>query len=205
LNWYDLYRENYNINDTHDFWGNPLENPRYGKSVLENGEEYSYKRGHSFYDYVGKWNKHHPEIWAQDKGMKKADNLMIGEAIADYFNKKSLKALLHINDSKYLNNNSSWESCNGNINSQWHIQNEASLWIYRVFYHQSDIKMLFFSGDTDGAVPTLGTRKWIEKLNWEVKKPWTPWVHEGEVQGYIEHYRGHFDFATVKGVGHMAP
>lgn len=105
----------------------------------------------------------------------------------------------------YFNKDSTWESCNENINEQWHIQNEASLWIYRVMYHQPDIKMLFFSGDTDGAVPALGSRKWIEKLGWEIKKPWTAWVHDGEVQGFIEHYRGHFDFATVRGVGHMAP
>lgn len=64
---------------------------------------------------------------------------------------------------------------------------------------------MFFSGDTDGAVPFLGTRQWVNKLGWEVKKPWTAWVHKGQVQGYIEHYRGHFDLATVRGVGHMAP
>lgn len=66
LNWYDLYRKNYDIkpNATHDFWGNPLENSKYGKSVLKNGQETTYKRGFSFYDYVGKWNKHHPAIWA---------------------------------------------------------------------------------------------------------------------------------------------
>lgn len=65
--------------------------------------------------------------------------------------------------------------------------------------------MLFFSGDTDGAVPALGTIRWIKKLGWDIVKPWVAWVHEGEIQGFIEQYEGNFDFATVRGVGHMAP
>jgi len=207
LNWYDLYRKNFTVNDTGsttDFWGNPLEDRRFGKSVLEDGREVTYKRGHTFNDYVGRWNKHHPAVWAHENGVH-TDNGLTGDAVTDYFNNATVKELLHIKPEMYLNNDTTWEDCNGNINQQWHIQNEASLWIYRVLKHQSDIRMLFFSGDTDGAVPALGTRKWIEKLGWEVKKPWTAWVHDGEVQGFIEHYRGHFDFATVRGVGHMAP
>jgi serine carboxypeptidase-like clade 1 len=36
-------------------------------------------------------------------------------------------------------------------------------------------KILKFSGDTDGAVPTLGTQKWIAELNWTVKEEWRPY------------------------------
>jgi len=205
LNWYDLYRKNFTVGPgTTDFWGQPLEDRRYGKTVLKDGREMTYKRGCSFNDYVGRWAKHHPHIQAIEQGLAD-DNLMIGEDIADYLNKQEIKDILHIKDEMYKNNNSVWEACNGYINGQWHIQNEASLWIYRVMKHQSNIKMLFFSGDTDGAVPALGTRKWIEKLDWEIKDPWAAWIHEGQIQGYIEHYRGHFSFATVRGVGHMAP
>jgi hypothetical protein len=41
---------------------------------------------------------------------------------------------------------------------------------------QPDIKMLFFSGDTDGAVPALGAIRWIKKLGWKVTKPWVEWI-----------------------------
>lgn len=66
LNWYDLYRKNLNVNETHDFWGNPLDrmDHRIGKTKLKDGRETTYKRGRTFYEYVGRWNKQHPDVWA---------------------------------------------------------------------------------------------------------------------------------------------
>ena len=69
---------------------------------------------------------------------------------------------------------------------------------------QYGYKILFYSGDTDGAVPTYGTRQWINDLKWTVTKPWTPWFTDGQVSGYIISYDG-MDFATIHGVGNMAP
>ena len=65
---------------------------------------------------------------------------------------------------------------------------------------------MFYSGDTDGAVPTYGTKRWIKQLNWDVKNDWRTWFANGsdQIAGYIEQYDG-LDFITVKGVGHMAP
>lgn len=64
--------------------------------------------------------------------------------------------------------------------------------------------MSFFAGDTDGAVPDLGTRGWLRDLNWDIKEMWKPWMINDQVAGMIEQYDG-MDFITVKGVGHMAP
>lgn len=64
--------------------------------------------------------------------------------------------------------------------------------------------MVFYSGDTDGAVSTYGSKQWIQQLNWDVKKEWQPWTTAGQVTGYVEQYDG-LDFVTIKGVGHMAP
>lgn len=36
-------------------------------------------------------------------------------------------------------------------------------------------KILKFSGDTDGAVPTAGTLAWIQSLNLKVSKEWQPY------------------------------
>lgn len=71
---------------------------------------------------------------------------------------------------------------------------------------QYGYKILFFSGDTDGAVPTLGSRRWITGLGWPIKKDgeWQPWLIDEQVAGYLTRYKG-LDFVTVHGVGHMAP
>ena len=63
---------------------------------------------------------------------------------------------------------------------------------------------MFYSGDTDGAVTTYGSKRWIKDLAWTVTDPWRPWYTNGQVSGYVERYDG-LDFVTVKGVGHMAP
>lgn len=64
--------------------------------------------------------------------------------------------------------------------------------------------MMHYSGDRDGAVPTYGTRGWVQSLNWERKQEWHPWTTLGQVSGFFERYDG-LDFVTVKGVGHMSP
>lgn len=69
--------------------------------------------------------------------------------------------------------------------------------------------MLKYSGDTDGAVPTWGTKQWINDLNWAIKEEWRPWyVPDDEagdqIGGYVTEYDG-LTFSTIHGVGHMAP
>jgi len=69
---------------------------------------------------------------------------------------------------------------------------------------QQGLRMMFYSGDTDGAVPTWGTKQWIQELNWPIVDSWRPWYTNGQVSGFTEEYDG-LRFVTVKGVGHMAP
>lgn len=64
--------------------------------------------------------------------------------------------------------------------------------------------MLFYSGDTDGALPTVGTKKWIETLGWKRTEDTRQWYLKDQVAGYLEQYDG-LDFATVHGTGHMSP
>lgn len=64
--------------------------------------------------------------------------------------------------------------------------------------------MMHYSGDRDGAVPTYGTRGWVQSLGWDMIQPWQAWYTKGQVSGFYEKYKG-LDFVTVKGVGHMAP
>jgi len=43
---------------------------------------------------------------------------------------------------------------------------EASQWIYTVLKDSGYIRMMFYSGDTDGVLPTYGSKRWIENLAW---------------------------------------
>ena len=52
------------------------------------------------------------------------------------------------------------------------------MWIYTVL-KGSGIRMMFYSGDTDGAVPTYGTKRWMESLGWATKRDWRPWLTAG--------------------------
>lgn len=65
--------------------------------------------------------------------------------------------------------------------------------------------MLHYSGDTDGAVATLGTQNWIYTLGWDTTEAWRPYFVEGQVGGYLEVYEGDLTFGTIHGAGHMAP
>ena len=77
------------------------------------------------------------------------------------------------------------------------------MWIYPILKAYG-YKILFYSGDTDGAVPILGTKRWIQNQNWAITEPWRPWTTNGQVSGYIIGY-DNFYFASVHGAGHMAP
>jgi len=56
------------------------------------------------------------------------------------------------------------------------LQPEASYWIYPILA-ANGIRILHYSGDTDGAVPTIGTKRWIDLLKTPVVTGgnWRPW------------------------------
>ena len=98
-----------------------------------------------------------------------------------------------------------FSDCNNQMYTTYKAFREASIWIYNIMLAYTDrYRVMHYSGDTDGAVATLGTRRWIWQQNWKVTQDWTPWTTDEDLSGYFEHY-GSFTFATIHGVGHMAP
>ena len=68
-----------------------------------------------------------------------------------------------------------------------------------------DVKDWVFSGTEDGVVPTVGTMRWINKLNFTIEQEWTQYKIDDQVAGYVQKYVEGLVIVTVKGAGHMVP
>ena len=96
-----------------------------------------------------------------------------------------------------------WVQCNGNLN--YELGNSFD------FYSETmkqfpDLKVWVFSGTEDGVLPTLGTMRWINKLNLTIEKKWKQYYDDNkQVCGYAQQYKEGLVIVTVKGAGHMVP
>ncbi len=191
LNWYDLFRKV--VPDDGLLKMNAGSEDRTRKVMID-GHEKTYKAGYTFLEYAPWLSKIIPR-----HVLESSSHPLLGDYLSDYANRPDVRQALNI--PTWV---PAWSECSDRVGNQWAYQYEGSFWIYKIL-QQYDYKILFYSGDTDGAVPTFGTRTWIEKLNLNVKKPWAPWfTDDNQVSGYLIRYFG-MDFATVHGVGHMAP
>ena len=196
LNWYDLFRKTYpqaSIPFNAESMEAAMNEMGRVKSVNVNGQEKTYKSGFTFQEYIG---------WLGEMPLFAAAQPLLGTFLSDYINRPDVRRSLNIPDSVQ-----GWSMCSDEVSNKYRLQLEASLWIYKIML-QYNYKILFFSGDTDGAVPTQGTRGWIESLNLPVKNKWKSWNIDSQVAGYLVGYQGDvgtLDFATVHGAGHMAP
>jgi len=121
-----------------------------------------------------------------------------GTPIISYYGRQDVREALHIPEDIQ-----EWTLCTTKITLEYHRGAKGSQFIYEAL--QGKYRMLHFSGDTDGAVPTLGTQNWIASLNWNVEEKWRAYLVDNQVAGYLESYEGGFTFASVHGAGHMAP
>lgn len=149
---YDYYRESADVASK--------QKNRTG-TVFLNGEERTYTRGMTPQEYTP---------WLGKFGKK--DQTLIGDYQSDYLNRADVKTALNIPSW----DNQTWEMCSNKLYANYHLQDEASIWIYPILRY-ANYRMVFYSGDTDGAVPTYGTKRWLQKLNWPLKDhgEWRAW------------------------------
>lgn len=164
LNWYDLFRHVY----PGQFATNTSES-RY-RTVNIGGQNKTYKRGFTFQEYV-RFLKNKPEF--------QGEQTLLGDFLSDYVNRPDVRKALNIPDSVQA-----WQMCSDPIGNNYQMQLEGSKWIYQVLM-QYNYKIIFYSGDTDGAVNTFGTRSWIETLNLETKEEWRTWHIDNELAGNL--------------------
>eukprot|EP00397_Hematodinium_sp_SG-2012_P040735 GEMP01044692.1.p1 GENE.GEMP01044692.1~~GEMP01044692.1.p1 ORF type:complete len:201 (+),score=52.97 GEMP01044692.1:118-720(+) len=72
---------------------------------------------------------------------------------------------------------------------------------------ESGKRVLIYDGDTDPALNSFHAQNWTVGLQFEVKQKWRPWTLDGKqkVAGHVVRYGHNFDFATIRGAGHMVP
>ena len=134
--------------------------------------------------------------WKRDIANKNTnESILLNDFVSIYMNTEATRKAFNIDADK-----PTWAMCSDSLD--YTIQPEASYWIYPLL--KDRYRMMFYSGDTDAAVATYGSKQWINQLGWEVTDKWRPWNRNGQVQGFTEKRDG-LDFYTVKGVGHMAP
>jgi len=110
-----------------------------------------------------------------------------GNPLIEYLNSDEVRTNLHIPSSIQA-----WDLCTEDI--FYVIEPQGSQWIYEELAAKGKYKMLHYSGDTDGAVATIGTENWIETLDWNVTSNWAPYNYFNETLqanatgGYYEVY-----------------
>ena len=145
LNWYDLFRENPPSSKLLS------ESERMVTTIID-GESVTYKSGMSASEYTP-WLKH----------LKAEKEVIMAKDLDTYINSAEVRAALHVNSTQKI-----WYQCQPDASKfNYNLQYEGSVWIYPILKAYG-YNILFYSGDTDGAVPTLGSRRWIQKMNWEV-------------------------------------
>ena len=80
---------------------------------------------------------------------------ILGDGQSDYLNRADVRLALNI--PSYV---PAYSQCNDAMYTTYVTYREGSIWIYPILMGYG-YKLLHYSGDTDGAIPTLGTRKWI--------------------------------------------
>jgi len=114
-----------------------------GTTVI-GGEVKTYKRGMTMSEYTP---------WLKYKLFDNDTEPILGDFFTDYMNLPEVRKAFNIPDSVQP-----WEQCSNAID--YHELDECSQWIYPILRNQT--KIMFYSGDTDGAVPTYGSKEWIK-------------------------------------------
>ena len=116
-----------------------------------------------------------------------------------YLSLPEVKAAFHISSNAAKN----WEICTDNGVLNYTSLPQASFWAYPDLI-AAGLKIMIYSGDVDGSVPFIGTRKWISMLDMVMVQDHKQWYVDDQVAGWFEVYSG-LTFVTVRGAGHMVP
>jgi carboxypeptidase C (cathepsin A) len=115
----------------------------------------------------------------------------------EFFNLADTKTKLHVDPNiKYV-------ECNHTINENYTFGDSFDIYKTHLIPPKK-LRIWFYAGDTDAAVPFNGSIKWIPNLGLKITEDYRPWIVNEQTAGFVQEYEG-FTFITIKGTGHMAP
>ncbi|KAK9808334.1 hypothetical protein WJX73_003210 [Symbiochloris irregularis] len=128
----------------------------------------------------------------------------VDDEVSTYMNLPEVQAALHVNQSGQLPG--PWSDCSSYLQYSRKdlLTSELPVW-QRLLQRYPRLQILIYSGDVDGIVPVIGTRRWTAGLGLPITDPWRPWHSlTGQVAGHTITYAG-LTFASVRNAGHMVP
>eukprot|EP00043_Microstomoeca_roanoka_P001212 m.31543 g.31543 ORF g.31543 m.31543 type:complete len:460 (+) comp10694_c0_seq1:946-2325(+) len=120
-------------------------------------------------------------------------------AATTYLNLANVREAIHVKSESDIGK---WVICSDKVD--YHVTQGSLMPAYKNTIIPK-IRVLIFNGDVDACVPFTHNEWWTSNLNMTVTSPWRAWAVENQVAGYVVEYGNHFQFATVKGSGHMVP
>lgn len=174
----------------------------FGKKVL-GGVEQEYQKFYTPYEYTP-WVKRPTTGLGDDSDQYGIPDCIYVLPAAEQLNSDPVRQAFHIDNTQL------WRMC-PTVNSTftYHKDARASQWAYEAL-KDTPIRMMHFSGNQDAAVPTIGTERWVNNLNWNVTKPWEKFMVDqpglgNQVGGFVQRFDGEFTLIVVHGAGHMVP
>jgi len=111
-----------------------------------------------------------------------------------YFNLAQVKQALHVQDVD-------WEICSNTLRYTKNLGSDSYQFYPALL---QNYRAIAFSGDTDAAVPHVGTELWTRKLGLRVLDPWRQWRVNNQVAGYVVTY-DRLWYVIYKGGTHTVP
>ncbi|KAM7271911.1 hypothetical protein ACFE04_031125 [Oxalis oulophora] len=140
------------------------------------------------------------------QGVSDGNDVCNEQETTKYLNRKDVQTALHAK----LVNYDSWVLCS--IVSTIYDPREREIPTIGTVGKlvQSGLRVLVYSGDQDGVIPFIGTRRLIKNLASKLKLKTTvkyrTWIEREQVGGWTEVYgRNKLTYATIRGAAHTAP
>ncbi|GAX79633.1 hypothetical protein CEUSTIGMA_g7074.t1 [Chlamydomonas eustigma] len=127
----------------------------------------------------------------------------VDNEVETYMNLPEVQKALHANQTVILPWR--WTDCTEKVQYSRSDVLASMLPVYEELLASGSLRILVFSGDVDGILPVVGTRRWVSGLGLPIKSAWRPWLSPTrQVGGHVIEYEG-LIFASVRNAGHMVP